>query len=269
MTDAPERFLSGQVAVVTGGSSGLGQAAAVAIARRGASVVVNYAGDPSGAHETVRQCEAEGARAVAFQADVADEEAVAAMFTFTVEDFGGVDILVSNAGIQIDATFTEMTRAQWDRVMAVNLTGQFLCMQQAVRQFRRQGMRASRALGKIIATSSVHDVIPWAFHVNYATSKGGLSMLVKSAAQELAPEKIRVNAISPGAIATKINEPVWSDPVQARELMKLIPYGRIGDPMDIGEPIAWMASDYADYMNGATLVIDGGMELYPEFRGNG
>ncbi|RAI03001.1 sugar dehydrogenase [Acuticoccus sediminis] len=269
MSEAPERYLADQSAVVTGASSGLGRACSVALAKRGASVAVNFYHDADGAAETVRLCEDAGGKAFPIQGDVSSEDDVKAMFAKAVETYGTVDILVANAGLQMDATFTEMTRKDWDTVIAVNLTGAFLCMQEAVRQFRRQGMRKSRALGKIIAMSSVHDVIPWAGHVNYAASKGGLSLLMKSAAQELAVEKIRVNAISPGAIATAINKSVWSDPAQMKELMKLMPYGRIGHPDDIGEAAAWMASDYADYMTGNTMVIDGGMELYPEFRDNG
>ena len=269
MTETLERYLSDQSAVVTGASSGLGRACAVALARRGASVLVNYYGDADGAADTVAQCEIAGGKAIAVQGDVSNEDDVKALFAEAVAAFGTVDILIANAGLQKDAAFTELTKKDWDTVIGVNLTGAFLCMQEAVRQFRKQGMRHSRALGKIVAMSSVHDVIPWAGHVNYAASKGGLSLLMKSAAQELAAEKIRVNAIAPGAIATAINKSVWSDPVQMEALKKLMPYGRIGQPEDIGEAAAWMCSDMADYMTGHTMVIDGGMELYPEFRDNG
>lgn len=261
--------LKGQGAVVTGASSGLGKACAVALARRGASVVANYAHDSDGADDAVAQCEAAGAKAIAVKADVSQEDDVRALFAAAVSAFGAIDILVSNAGIQKDASFTEMTKADWDKVIAINLTGAFLTMQEATRLFRRQGMRGSKALGKIVVMSSVHDVIPWAGHVNYAASKGGLSMLMKSVAQELAAEKIRVNAVAPGAIATSINRDVWSDEAKANDLLQLIPYGRIGAPEDIGEAVAWMVSDAADYMNGHTMVIDGGMELYPAFRDNG
>ena len=268
-TEPVERTLSGQSAVVTGASSGIGQGCAVALARRGSNVLINYAGDEDGAKETARACEAHGVATTIVRADVSDEGEVGAMFAAAVEAFGAVDILVSNAGIQKDAAFTELTKTDWDMVLAVNLTGQFLAMQAAVRQFRRQGRRGSKALGKIVAMSSVHDVIPWAGHVNYAVSKGGLAMLVKTAAQELAAEGIRVNAISPGAIATSINEDAWQDEEAASSLKRLIPYGRIGEPQDVAEAAAWLASDQADYITGATLVIDGGMELYPEFRDNG
>ncbi|WMS40794.1 glucose 1-dehydrogenase [Acuticoccus sp. MNP-M23] len=265
----PNGLLAGQTAIVTGASSGIGAGCAVALAEAGAAVLVNYHSDKEGADAVVAKCEAAGGRALAFQADVASEDDIAGMFAAAVEAFGAVDILVSNAGMQMDASFTDLTKADWDRVIAVNLTGAFLAMQAAVRQFRAQGMRTSRALGKIIVMSSVHDVIPWAGHANYAASKGGLSMLMKTAAQELGQEKIRVNAVSPGAIATAINKEVWSDPAQAEALKKLIPYGRIGDAKDIAEAVVYLASDAADYVTGSTLVVDGGMELYPEFRDNG
>ncbi|ORE93173.1 glucose 1-dehydrogenase [Acuticoccus yangtzensis] len=269
MSQAPERFLADQTAIVTGASSGLGQACAIALAARGAAVAVNYRSDADGAADTIREIEAAGGKAFPFKADISQEEDIKALFAATVETYGTVDILVANAGLQMDGAFTDLTKKDWDTVIGVNLTGAFLCMQEAVRQFRKQGMRSSRALGKIIAMSSVHDVIPWAGHVNYAASKGGLSMLMKSAAQELAAEKIRVNAIAPGAIATAINKSVWGDEEKYKELLKIMPYGRIGETRDVGEACAWMASDYADYMTGHTLVIDGGMELYPEFIGNG
>lgn len=269
MSENDVRPLAGQAAIVTGASSGLGQASAIALARRGAAVMANYRSDADGAAATVARCREHDVDAEVHQADVSSEAEVGRLFAAAVERFGAVDILIANAGIQKDASFTDLTREDWDLVMAVNLTGVFLCMQAAVRQFRRQGMRRSRALGKIVAMSSVHDVIPWAGHVNYAASKGGLSMLVKSAAQELAEEKIRVNACAPGAIRTAINASVTQDPDKAAALMPLIPYGRIGDPPDIGDPVAWMCTDEADYMVGHTMVIDGGMELYPGFRDNG
>ncbi|WP_108662982.1 glucose 1-dehydrogenase [Acuticoccus kandeliae] len=269
MTDKVDRTLTGQSAVVTGGSSGIGQACAIALAEHGANVAVNFYGSPEGAEETVAECVRHGVKAIAVAGDTSKEEDVATIFAAAVDAFGSVDIAVANAGIQKDAAFTDLTKADWDRVIAVNLTGQFLVMQAAVRQFRKQGMRVSRALGKIVSMSSVHDVIPWAGHVNYAASKGGVSMLVKTAAQELASERIRVNAVSPGAIATAINKDVWSDPVKAAELNKLIPYERIGQPRDVAAAVAWLASDASDYVNGHTLVVDGGMELYPEFRDNG
>jgi len=259
----------GEAAVVTGASSGIGQGVAIALAKRGASVLVNYHGDEEGAADTVRRAEACGGRAEALQGDVSNEEDVAAMVARAHDSFGGVDVLVANAGIQKDAAFTDLSVKDWEAVLSVNLTGAFLSMQEAVRQFRAQGRRASPALGRIVAVSSVHDVIPWAMRANYAAAKGGLAMLVKTAAQELAAERIRVNAVSPGAIATAINEESWRDEESAEALRSLIPYGRIGDVSDVAEAVAWLASDASDYVTGHSIVVDGGMELYPSFTEGG
>jgi glucose 1-dehydrogenase len=164
-----------------------------------------------------------------------------------------------------------MTLEQWNTVIAVNLTGQFLCARAAVREFRRRGPRplVSRALGKIICISSVHEVIPWARHANYAASKGGVMLMMKSLAQEVAPLKIRVNSISPGAIRTPINRPAWETPSACEALLRLIPYRRIGEPEDIGRAAVWVASDESDYVTGTSLYVDGGMTLYPEFAHGG
>jgi glucose 1-dehydrogenase len=214
---------------------------------------------------------ASGGRALAVKADVSQEEEVQAMFATMFEQFQGIDILVNNAGLQQDAPLADMTLEQWNRVIAINLTGQFLCTREAVRQFLRQGVRpgVSSAAGKIVCVSSVHDVIPWAGHANYAASKGGVSMFMKTAAQELAEKKIRINSVSPGAIKTPINRAAWDTPQAEAKLLKLIPYGRVGVVDDIARAVAWLASDHSDYVNGATLYVDGGMTLYPEFRDGG
>jgi glucose 1-dehydrogenase len=193
------------------------------------------------------------------------------MFEAVRNEFGAIDILVNNAGLQVDAPFTEMTRAQWQKVIDVNLTGQFLCAREAVREFRRHGVRPeiSCAAGKIICISSVHEVIPWAGHVNYAASKGGVMLMMKSTAQEVAPWRIRVNSIAPGAIRTLINMQAWDTPEHYAELLKLIPYKRIGEPQEIGRAAAWLASDDSDYVHGVTLFVDGGMTLYPGFETGG
>ncbi len=266
-----QRWLTGQTAVVTGASSGIGREIALALSEFGANVVVNYSGRREGAEAAAEQARSNGVRAMTFQADVSDEGQVAAMFAATLDEYGTFDILVNNAGLQQDAAFEDMTLAQWNRVIGVNLTGQFLCARAAIREFKRRGVRpeVSCAAGKIICISSVHEVIPWAGHVNYAASKGGVMLMMKSIAQEVAPYRIRVNSISPGAIRTPINMQAWETPEAYRELLKLIPYKRIGEPNEIGRAAAWLASDYADYITGQSLFVDGGMTLYPGFETGG
>lgn len=264
--------LKGQKALVTGASSGIGKQVAIALGHAGADVVVNYVTDPEKAEEAVaeikRRC---GIEAMAIQADVSREDQVQAMFRTMRAELGTVDILVNNAGLQRDAPFDEMTLAQWNQVMEVNLTGQFLCAREAVREFKRRGVvrGVSCSAGKIICMSSVHDIIPWAGHVNYAASKGAVMMMMKSIAQEVAAWRIRVNAISPGAIRTPINMQAWATPEAYADLMRLVPYKRIGEPDDIGRAAVWLASDYSDYINGVCLYVDGGMTLYPGFETGG
>jgi len=274
-TDAPALSdllsLEGQTALVTGSSSGIGEAIAVELARNGADVVVNYRGSAKSAQGTVERIEALGRRAVALQADVAKESDVARLFDEGEAALGPLDIVVSNAGLQRDAAIADMSLDDWNTVITTNLTGGFLVGREAIRRFRRKGMRegVSRALGKLLFDNSVHQRIPWAFRANYAASKGGLKLLMESLAQEVAPEKIRVNAVAPGAIATAINEIERDKPGGVEAMLKLIPYGRIGEPADIGRVAAFLVSDAADYVTGQTVFVDGGMTLYPEFRGNG
>ncbi|MFZ1882425.1 MAG: SDR family oxidoreductase [Rhodoplanes sp.] len=265
-------LLKGQKALVTGASSGIGKQVATALGHAGADVVVNYVSDPDKANEAVQEIKRRcGTDAMAIQADVSNEEQVRAMFQTMYREFGTIDILVNNAGLQNDAPFDEMTLAQWNKVIGVNLTGQFLCAREAIREFKRRGVvkDVSCAAGKIICMSSVHDIIPWAGHVNYAASKGGVMLMMKSIAQEVAAWRIRVNAISPGAIRTPINMDAWGTPQAYAELMKLVPYKRIGEPEDIGRAAVWLASDYSDYINGICLYVDGGMTLYPGFETGG
>lgn len=263
--------LKGQKALVTGASSGIGAGVAIALAEAGADVVVNYSSSAAGAEKTVATITGLGRKAIAVKADVSQEDDVEAMFDQMVTAFGGIDVLVNNAGLQQDAAFIEMTIEQWNRVIGINLTGMFLCSRRAVREFMKQGQRdeISRARGKIICMSSVHEVIPWAGHVNYAASKGGVKLFMQSVAQELAPQKIRVNSIGPGAIQTPINTSAWETPEALDALLTLIPYGRIGVPEDIGRAAVWLASDDSDYVTGQTLFVDGGMTLYPEFARGG
>jgi glucose 1-dehydrogenase len=270
-TNIRETTLDGQRAIVTGANSGIGEAIAKGLAEAGATVVVNYVSGDERAEQVMREIHDAGGRGFAYKADVSDEEQVQAMFRTACKELGSVDILVSNAGLQQDAPFHEMTLAQWNKVIAVNLTGQFLCAREAIREFLRRGVvpEMSCSAGKIICLSSVHDVIPWAGHVNYAASKGGVSMFMKSLAQEYADRKIRINAISPGAIKTPINTAAWNTPEAEAALLKLIPYYRVGEPRDIARAAVWLASDHSDYVTGATLYVDGGMTLYPEFREGG
>ncbi|HZL00173.1 MAG TPA: SDR family oxidoreductase [Caulobacteraceae bacterium] len=263
--------LAGQKALVTGANSGIGKAVAIALGAAGADVAVNYVAGPDAAEAVADEIRAFGVQACALQADVAAEDQVAAMFAAAIKAFGTLDILVNNAGLQRDCAFAQMSLAQWNTVIGVNLTGQFLCAREAIREFLRRGVMpgVSAAAGKIICMSSVHQEIPWAGHANYASSKGGIRMLMKSLAQEVAPKHIRVNAIAPGAIRTPINTSAWQTPVAYAELMKLVPYGRIGEPEDIARAAVWLASDESDYVVGTTLFVDGGMTLYPGFATGG
>src|SRR5256885_1521449 len=267
----PLKPLKNQKALVTGANSGIGEACALALGAAGADVVVNYHSNPQEAERVVDEIERSGSRAIAFRADVSREEEVQAMFAEMLKQFGTIDILVNNAGLQRDAPFHEMTLQQWNTVISTNLTGQFLCAREAVREFLRRGVvpEVSSAAGKIICMSSVHEVIPWAGHVNYAASKGGVMMMMKSIAQEVAPYRIRVNSIGPGAIRTPINRSAWETPEAYQSLLKLIPYKRIGEPEDIARAAVWLASDEADYITGTTLFVDGGMTLYPRFAARG
>ncbi|MEP6970031.1 MAG: SDR family oxidoreductase [Betaproteobacteria bacterium] len=263
--------LKGQSALVTGANSGIGRAIALELAQAGADVVVNYVVNPGAALALVHEIESIGRRAIALPADVSYEAQVDAMFERAVAVFGTLHIVVCNAGLQRDAPIEQMTLAQWNTVIGVNLTGQFLCARSAVREFRRRGIdtTVSAAAGKIICMSSVHQQIPWAGHANYAASKGGVMQLMQTLAQELAPQRIRVNGIAPGAIRTPINSAAWDTPAAYDRLMALVPYGRIGEPQDVARAAVWLASDASDYVVGTTLFVDGGMSLYPDFQHKG
>ncbi|MGW6900809.1 SDR family oxidoreductase [Streptomyces sp. NBC_01727] len=264
-------MVAGQKALVTGANSGIGRATAVALGRAGADVVVNYVVGEDEAEKVVAEIKAFGVRAYAHQADVSDEDQVVGMVAHMVEEFGTIDIMVANAGLQRDAPSVEMTLAQWQKVIGVNLTGQFLCAREAAKEFVRRGVvpEVSRSAGKIICMSSVHQIIPWAGHVNYASSKGGVGMMMETLAQELAPQGIRVNAVAPGAIRTPINRSAWDTPEAESDLLRLIPYRRVGEPEDIANAVVAVASDLLDYVVGATLYVDGGMTLFPGFATGG
>jgi glucose 1-dehydrogenase len=264
-------LLKGQKAVVTGASSGIGKSIALALGHAGAAVCINYVAGEDKAQAMVNELRGHGHTAIAVQADVSKEDQVARMFEAVCREFGTVDILVNNAGLQQDAPIYEMSLAQWQKVIDVNLTGQFLCAREAIREFKRRGVKpeVSCSAGKIICISSVHEVIPWSGHANYAASKGGVMLMMKSIAQEVAPFRIRVNSIALGAIRTPINTQAWDTPEHYAALLKLIPYNRIGEPEEIGRLAVWLASDESDYIAGTTVFIDGGMTLYPGFSTGG
>jgi glucose 1-dehydrogenase len=272
MPECPTRkFLKGQKALVTGANSGIGKGVALALGRAGADVVINFRSGEEAAQQVADEIIAGGSRSYIHNADVSQEAQIIGMFERMKKEFGTIDIMVNNAGLQKDARIEDMTLEQWNTVIGVNLTGQFLCAREAVKEFKRRGVvkEVSCAAGKIICISSVHEVIPWAGHVNYAASKGGVMLMMKSIAQEVAPHRIRVNSVSPGAIRTPINTDAWSTPEAYAALMKLIPYKRIGEADDIGRTVAWLASDEADYITGTSIYVDGGMTLYPGFEAGG
>ncbi|MEL6252748.1 MAG: SDR family oxidoreductase [Bacteroidota bacterium] len=267
----PYNRLKNQIALVTGANSGIGKAVALELAREGATVIVNWVFNEEAADEVVAQIKEEGGKGMHIKADVSNEDEVISMFESLISSYGRLDILVNNAGLQRDAAFWEMSLQQWQKVIDVNLTGQFLCAREAVKLFMKQGIdeNISCSAGKIVCMSSVHEVIPWAGHANYAASKGGVMLLMQSLAQEVAPHKIRVNSIGPGAIKTPINTAAWSTPAAEAKLLELIPYNRVGNPIDIAKAAVWLASDESEYVQGITLFVDGGMTLYPGFATGG
>jgi len=268
-----EISLHNQVAVVTGASSGIGTGIAKSIASAGATVIVNHSSERSTdeAKAVLKEITDAGGKGITYRCDVSKEDQVIKMFQDVVSEFGTVDILVNNAGVQKDAKFTEMTLDQWNTVIGINLTGQFLCAREAIKEFLRRGIDPSRsvACGKIIHISSVHEIIPWAGHANYAASKGAIRMLMQTLAQEYGADKIRVNSICPGAIQTPINKDAWGTPQALDSLLNLIPYNRIGQPQDIGNLAAFLASDLADYITGTSVFVDGGMTTFESFSTGG
>ncbi|SDI12879.1 glucose 1-dehydrogenase [Chryseobacterium taeanense] len=268
-----EISLNNQVAIITGASSGIGSGIAKSMASAGATVIVNHSSEHSrdDANAILKKITDAGGNGIIYQCDVSKEDQVVRMFQDVVSQFGTVDILVNNAGVQKDAKFTEMTLEQWNTVIDINLTGQFLCAREAIKEFLRRGIDTSRSIacGKIIHISSVHEIIPWAGHANYAASKGAIRMLMQTLAQEYGADKIRVNSICPGAIQTPINKNAWDTPQALNSLMNLIPYNRIGKPEDIGNLAVFLASDLADYISGASIFVDGAMTTFESFSTGG
>lgn len=259
--------LEGKKALITGASSGIGKAIALSFAKAGADVIIHYRSNEEEAHKVAKEVALLGKRALCIKADLSSNEEARNLFKKAKDEFGGLDILVANAGIQKDSPFIKMSLQDWQDVIQVNLTAQFVCAQEAVKIFCQNDANPCR--GKIIFMNSVHQTIPWAGRVNYASSKGGLKLLMESLAQEVSHEKIRVNAIAPGAIKTDINKEAWETAEKEKELTKLIPYKRVGVVEDVANAALWLASDESDYVIGTTLYVDGGMKLYPEFKEGG
>jgi glucose 1-dehydrogenase len=254
------RSLHGRRALVTGAATGIGRATAKRLAQEGATVVVNHiAGDPAG--EAVGEIREAGGQAIAIEADVSRENQVAGLFEQASRELGGpVNLLVNNAGVEAPFDLQDMPLEEWNRVLSINLTGPFLCSREMVR-----GLLAAKEPGTIVNVSSVHEVIPWPKFSHYCASKGGLKLFSQSIARELAPHRIRVALVAPGAVLTPINQDLIDHPEMRSEVEEQIPWGRFGEPEEIAAAIAWLAGPEADYVVGATLFVDGGMTLYPKW----
>jgi len=256
----PARLLAGRRALVTGATTGIGRGTVFELAAHGAAVAVDYRGKEDEANEIVAAIEGAGGRAIAVQMDISREDEVTRGFAQAREAFGGLDLVVNNAGVEAPYELVDMPLEEWNRVITVNLTGVFLASREAARI-----MRADDAPGTIVMVSSVHEQIPWMKFSHYCASKGGMKLFAQSIARELAPHRIRVVSVAPGAIATPINRDVLDDPDAKREVLEEIPLGRWGAVDDVAQAIAWVASDKASYVTGTTLFVDGGMTLYPKF----
>ncbi|MDA8094779.1 MAG: glucose 1-dehydrogenase [Betaproteobacteria bacterium] len=256
--------LTGKKALVTGGSGGLGQAMSRVLAQAGAAVAVHYGKDEDAAARVVAQIRQAGGTAVSVAADVADPEDVERLFQAVDQALGGLDILINNAGSDGTRAFcADADPAQWQRTLAIDLTGPYLCARQALQRMLAQGR------GVILNITSVHEFIPWAGYGAYTSAKAGLSMFTKTVAQEAAAKGVRVVALAPGAIKTPINENVWSDPRGLADLDQKIAMGRPGEPQEVAQVAAFLVSDLASYVTGTTVAVDGGMLIYPDFRHGG
>jgi glucose 1-dehydrogenase len=247
------KSLKDKVVLITGAASGIGRAIAIETARQGAYVVVNYIGKPDAAQEVVREIEDDHGAVLTIEADVSKPDRVQHMISETVSRLGRVDVLVNNAGIEKESPFLEKPESEFDAVIAVNLKGAFLCTQAAARDM------AKRKRGTIINISSVHEDLPFPGYSAYCAAKGGLRMLCRDLALELAPHGINVINVAPGAIDTPINKRTLSNPEKKLALKREIPLGRVGEPQEIAKLVCYLASDDAAYITGTTIVIDGGL----------
>ncbi len=263
MGQAECRSLSGRVAVVTGGNTGIGRAISLAFAAAGADLAINYIANDQAAHDVAHEIAKMGRRCILVQGDASSEEGVDRLFRAAIQEYGTVHIAVANAGIQRDAPLEHMSLEQWNEVIGVNLTGAFLCAREAAREFlRRSTEERAKNRGSILFITSVHQSSPWPGHANYSAAKAGVAMLMRTITQELAPRHIRVNAIAPGAIQTDINRPAWEAPLARRRLEAFIPHRRIGLPDEVAQAALWLVGDGSDYVNGATIYVDGGLDGY-------
>lgn len=259
-----EISLEGKRALVTGANSGIGASIAAGFAAAGARVCVNYVVSPESAEAVVAGIRRTGGDALAIQADISEAGQVAAMFAALDKAWGGVDVLVNNAGVDGPRALAwEADPAAWERVLRINLVGSFLCAREAL------GRMVAQRSGVILNLTSVHEKIAWSGYSAYTAAKAGLSMLSKTMAQEVAPFGVRVLSLAPGAIQTSINRAVWSDPANLADLLTKIPLGRMGEPEEIARVATFLVSDAASYLTGSTVYADGAMTDYPDFAHGG
>lgn len=253
--------LEGKVVVVTGASSGLGRAIAKRFGQEKAKVVINYYKNAEKSDELISEIKEAGGEAVKIQGDVSKEDDVKKIIQFAIDTYGTLDVMVNNAGIQNEVPSEELSLEDWNKVISTNLTGIFVGSREAIAYMLKHDIK-----GSIINMSSVHQIIPWPHFAHYAASKGGIKMLSETLALEFAPHGIRVNCLAPGAINTPINKEKFSDPEAKKEVLKMIPLNKIGEPEEVAAAAVWLASKEASYVTGTTLYIDGGMTNYPSFQ---